>query len=137
LNPAVNPTLLQRSEVVTLVNTLHQLSESLQAVNEFREMWASMENLTTDSQESTNRLPTQEAQRLPSEKSGYRPQPSSRAEKPPRTGISISSAMAAILKTCRRKTVSCVEISARATQKVFHTAMRFVGGREDPGRPEL
>jgi len=31
---------LQRSEVVALINTLHRFSESLEAVNDFREMWA-------------------------------------------------------------------------------------------------
>ncbi|KAG9000378.1 hypothetical protein FRB94_005480 [Tulasnella sp. JGI-2019a] len=43
LDPTLNPNLLQRSEVVTLVNTLHQLSESLQSVDEFRRMWAGQE----------------------------------------------------------------------------------------------
>jgi ERO1-like protein beta len=40
LDPITNPNLLQRSEVVALVNTLHRLSESLHAVENFRRMWA-------------------------------------------------------------------------------------------------
>ncbi|CCM01496.1 uncharacterized protein FIBRA_03550 [Fibroporia radiculosa] len=40
LDPKSNPNLLQRSEVVALINTLHRFSESLAAVNIFREMWA-------------------------------------------------------------------------------------------------
>jgi len=34
-----NQNLLQRSEVVALINTLHRFSESLHAVELFREMW--------------------------------------------------------------------------------------------------
>lgn len=32
--------MLHRSEVVALINTLHRFSESLEAVNDFRIMWA-------------------------------------------------------------------------------------------------
>jgi len=39
LDPRKNTNLLQRSEVVALFNTLHRFSESLQAVDTFREMW--------------------------------------------------------------------------------------------------
>ncbi|KAK8849724.1 hypothetical protein IAR55_005059 [Kwoniella newhampshirensis] len=41
LDPKVNPDLLQRSEVVALINTLHRISESLAAVEEFRKIYAS------------------------------------------------------------------------------------------------
>ncbi|KAG8849349.1 hypothetical protein FRB96_000885 [Tulasnella sp. 330] len=47
LDPAINPDLLQRSEVVTLVNTLHQLSESLQSVNVFRRIWAEKDGVSS------------------------------------------------------------------------------------------
>jgi len=40
LDPKVNPDLLQRSEVVALFNALHRLSESLAAVEDFRQMYA-------------------------------------------------------------------------------------------------
>ena len=39
-SPKVNPDLLQRSEVVALFNTLHRVSESLAAVEDFRKMYA-------------------------------------------------------------------------------------------------
>ena len=39
-SPKVNPDLLQRSEVVALFNTLHRTSESLAAVEHFRQMYA-------------------------------------------------------------------------------------------------
>ncbi|KAF8578712.1 endoplasmic oxidoreductin-1 [Ramaria rubella] len=40
LDPLANPNLLQRSEVVALINTLHRFSESLAFVDDFRRMWA-------------------------------------------------------------------------------------------------
>lgn len=39
-SPKKNPDLLQRSEVVTLFNTLHRVAESLDAVQTFRTMYA-------------------------------------------------------------------------------------------------
>ncbi|KAF5393259.1 hypothetical protein D9757_000769 [Collybiopsis confluens] len=42
LNPHANANLLQRSEVVALLNTLHRFSESLEAVNKFRLIWSGM-----------------------------------------------------------------------------------------------
>ncbi|KAI0743525.1 endoplasmic oxidoreductin [Daedaleopsis nitida] len=40
LDPKSNANLLQRSEVVALINTLHRLVESLHMVQDFRRMWA-------------------------------------------------------------------------------------------------
>ncbi|KAH9978619.1 endoplasmic oxidoreductin [Lactifluus volemus] len=39
LDPRLNANLLQRSEVVALINTLHRFSESLHAVEVFRRLW--------------------------------------------------------------------------------------------------
>jgi hypothetical protein len=44
-SPKVNPDLLQRSEVVALFNTLHRTSESLAAVQHFRQMYADTQAL--------------------------------------------------------------------------------------------
>lgn len=38
-SPRLNANLLQRSEVVALINTLHRFSESLHAVEVFRTLW--------------------------------------------------------------------------------------------------
>lgn len=43
-SPVKNPHLLQRAEVVALINTAHRFSESLHAVDEFRRLWAVAEN---------------------------------------------------------------------------------------------
>ena len=39
-SPKSNANLLQRSELVALLNTLHRLVESLHMVQDFRKMWA-------------------------------------------------------------------------------------------------
>ncbi|KAG8803394.1 hypothetical protein FRC16_005591 [Serendipita sp. 398] len=44
LDPEINPQLLQRSEVVALINTAHRFAESLHFVDEFRQLWAIAEN---------------------------------------------------------------------------------------------
>lgn len=43
-SPVTNPNLILRSEIVALFNTLHQFSESLMAVDEFRRIWARKES---------------------------------------------------------------------------------------------
>ncbi|KAF8813771.1 endoplasmic oxidoreductin [Phlegmacium glaucopus] len=44
LNPQTNHDLLQRSEVVALINTLFRFSESLKAVEDFRHMWRNLDS---------------------------------------------------------------------------------------------
>ncbi|KAF5358823.1 hypothetical protein D9758_008560 [Tetrapyrgos nigripes] len=46
LSPS-SSTLLQRSEIVALFNTLHRFSESLRAVQQFRNMWSESEEIRT------------------------------------------------------------------------------------------
>ncbi|KAE9411253.1 endoplasmic oxidoreductin [Gymnopus androsaceus JB14] len=48
LDPHTNANLLQRSEVVALINTLHRFSESLDAVNMFRHIWADMNSTESE-----------------------------------------------------------------------------------------
>ncbi|KAL0956380.1 hypothetical protein HGRIS_002527 [Hohenbuehelia grisea] len=48
LDPRRNPNLLQRYEVVALFNTLNRFSESLEAVEDFRRMWAAMDESESD-----------------------------------------------------------------------------------------
>jgi hypothetical protein len=45
LSPKRNPNLLQRSEIVALINTMHRLSESLYAVETFRKMYAETQKM--------------------------------------------------------------------------------------------
>lgn len=48
LDPYSNANLLQRSEVVALMNTLHRFVESLVAVNKFRNMWSAMSSADSE-----------------------------------------------------------------------------------------
>ncbi|KAG6920288.1 hypothetical protein DXG01_005057 [Tephrocybe rancida] len=62
LDPHSNSNLLQRSEVVALVNTLHRFTESLEAVNKFRTLWSTMsmedsEDLITKTEHGTAAKP--------------------------------------------------------------------------------
>ncbi|ODN74499.1 hypothetical protein L202_06879 [Cryptococcus amylolentus CBS 6039] len=51
-DPKINPDLLQRSEVVALINTLHRISESLASVEQFRKIYADTQQLESQSQSS-------------------------------------------------------------------------------------
>lgn len=51
-SPKRNPNLLQRSEIVALFNTFNRLSESLQAIQRFRQMYH--ERLNSDNMVSIN-----------------------------------------------------------------------------------
>ncbi|PPQ77193.1 hypothetical protein CVT25_011039 [Psilocybe cyanescens] len=58
LDPRANSDLLQRSEVVALVNTLFRFSESLKAVDTFRKLWQEMdaaeaENIVKQTEKAT------------------------------------------------------------------------------------
>jgi len=113
LNPSMNPNLLQRSEVVTLINTLHQFSESLLAVNEFRKMWAAVEH-APHGQDVTEQ--------------GSTPAMSSDFQNPPRLSarddrvqLTASSWLQGAVQTCRRCTSSCLDVGARATHRVMRT----------------
>ncbi|KAF8894054.1 endoplasmic oxidoreductin-1 [Infundibulicybe gibba] len=48
LDPHANANLLQRSEVVALINTLHRFAESLEAVNDFRRVWHNMSSVDSE-----------------------------------------------------------------------------------------
>lgn len=60
-SPHTNANLLQRTEVVALINTLHQFNESLAAVEEFRKLWreasaADTEKLIRDAEDAAKRV---------------------------------------------------------------------------------
>ena len=46
-SPQTNHDLLQRSEVVALINTLFRFSESLKAVDDFRRIWRNLDSSDT------------------------------------------------------------------------------------------
>ena len=70
-SPQHNANLLQRSEVVALINTLHRFTESLAAVNDFRKMWAE-----ADPDEEAQLIQEAESAVAGASKVGYSPSPS-------------------------------------------------------------
>ncbi|KAG6828213.1 hypothetical protein H0H92_008786 [Tricholoma furcatifolium] len=98
LNPQSNHNLLQRSEVVALLNTLHRFTESLESVNKFRAMWSTM------SMEASEDLISK------TEHSTGKPQPSPRIGHE-FTGNVLEDAqvrLASLLRVCRSSTAQCL-----------------------------
>ncbi|GMK56213.1 hypothetical protein CspeluHIS016_0300530 [Cutaneotrichosporon spelunceum] len=97
LDPRVNPNLLQRSEVVALYNTLHRVTESLHAVDEFRQIYARTQK------EEAEAAPKRAAKRA-AERDARR-----RAERERELGPRIRAAVAAVLEAVRRHCRDCVK----------------------------
>jgi len=106
LDPKKNPNLLQRAEIVALINTLHRFSESLHAVDVFRGMWAKDED------------PTTILESVVAEQTKAASQPLS-SSSPPRPGQSIpiepfhqqvQKRVTRLLSACRENTEYCVHL---------------------------
>jgi len=126
LDPHSN--VLHRSEVVALINTLHRFSESLEAVNDFRKMWA--ETSPKDSakliQEAEAVVSTR-AQPRPSPLAGYLPRPMNLVAE-------IRTRLRVWAEVCMDGTVECVcmlfdvwERCLRTLRSLFQTS-RTAGG---------
>ncbi|KAJ7217832.1 hypothetical protein GGX14DRAFT_598179, partial [Mycena pura] len=99
LDPAANHNLLQRSEVVALINTLHRFSESLAAVDGFRTMWKA-----TSTEEGEQMVV--EAGRVASATSRPRPSPAAGREDQRQREM----LLARWLRVCKESTVGCVSM---------------------------
>ncbi|OSD06861.1 endoplasmic oxidoreductin [Trametes coccinea BRFM310] len=131
LDPKANTNLLQRSEVVALINTLHRLVESLHMVQDFRRMWA----------ESS----AEDAARLVSEVAGSAHKPrhspgahATGAHGPQRFLLDTLERVACWVRACRDGTLGClrglvdgvVEV-ARAAAGVFRLSGKDQGPRSE------
>ncbi|WRT69753.1 uncharacterized protein IL334_006744 [Kwoniella shivajii] len=109
LDPKINPDLLQRSEVVALFNTLHRISESLAAVEEFRKIYAATQE--EEVEESKKKLNVKKAKDKLNETISHHPKSVE--------GFSISSIIAIIASTIegfRRTCKGCVEVGIRTIE---------------------
>ena len=132
LNPRKNTNLLQRSEVVALFNTLHRFSESLQAVDTFREMWRDVkdrdvvENGTNEQEKLINEVqkavqgtprmhptPTPAVSPVQSRVLGEQAQPLASFLGIPILQL-ISARIRAFLNECKRHTILCWSILTEA-----------------------
>ncbi|KAF8070640.1 hypothetical protein FPV67DRAFT_1488144 [Lyophyllum atratum] len=101
LDPYSNANLLQRSEVVALMNTLHRFVESLVAVNKFRSMWSAMSS--TDSEDLITKTEQQSV--------AGKPQPSPQVGHEPLTNAfeEAQLRLTSLLRVCKNGTLCCLE----------------------------
>ncbi|KAK0212863.1 hypothetical protein DFS33DRAFT_1284975 [Desarmillaria ectypa] len=104
LDPDTNSNLLQRSEVVALINTLHRFSESLNAANIFRGMWQDISH--TKSQEDIIR----EVENVPRQP---RPSPGIGHEWKGNVFEEIRMRFTSLFRVCKESTAECVGMLLR------------------------
>ncbi|KIY74420.1 endoplasmic oxidoreductin [Cylindrobasidium torrendii FP15055 ss-10] len=125
LDPHTNANLLQRAEVVALVNTLHRFSESLNAVNTFRQMWgdAEKERVIADAEKSTETA------------TSYRPASSLRIG----TETRLIEACERVLRVCKDTTWGCVEALSKIwSELISKVSSAFTSDKaHGPGSSEL
>ncbi|TFK44401.1 hypothetical protein BDQ12DRAFT_620467 [Crucibulum laeve] len=104
LDPSSNSGLLHRSEVVALMNTLFRFSESLKAVDDFRQLWKE-----TDANASENLITKAEKAAV------HPPKASPRVDQEqPDIFESAWLRFASLFKVCKRSTVDCMGVLMRA-----------------------
>lgn len=113
-SPKRNPNLLQRSEIVALINTLHRISESLQSVEVFRKLYAK----TQEEGQNKAIASPEEAGR----------EASSRVNQPikssPRLWYRISQSVERLRMSCKRSIWVCVQHLRRGP---LHLLARMFG----------
>ncbi|TXT12971.1 hypothetical protein VHUM_01372 [Vanrija humicola] len=122
LDPKRNPDLLQRSEVVALFNTLHRISESLNSVEDFRQIYAATQ--AAEAEVARQRRAEEEEARRAAERSSlsYYLSPSA-----------IFATILSILEAIRRSCRGCVEFCVRSLQtgpvaNVLNAIRQAIGG---------
>ncbi|KAK7053481.1 endoplasmic oxidoreductin-1 [Paramarasmius palmivorus] len=131
LDPHSNTNLLQRSEVVALVNTLHRLSESLDAVDRFRKLWSEI------SPSETKHL-ILEAERAVVGQA--RPSPSVVVGDARTIGDTANLHLMSLLRACRENTKDCMKVLVEAWLRVIKTVtsvFRVSGKENGPFSEEL
>ncbi|KAG5648616.1 hypothetical protein DXG03_003227 [Asterophora parasitica] len=101
LDPYSNANLLQRSEVVALINTLHRFAESLEAVEKFRAMWSAMSS--SDSEDLISKTESHSA---------AKPRPSPQVGRDPLVNVleEAKIRLASLFRVCKNSTVDCLGI---------------------------
>jgi len=123
LDPHSN--VLHRSEVVALINTLHQFSESLEAVNDFRTMWAE-----TSAKDSAKLIHEAEAV------ASTHPRPSPLAgHLPPPKGllVEIRTRLQVWVEACKDGTAECVGILVDVWERCLRALSLFQTSRKADG----
>jgi ERO1-like protein beta len=141
-SPRLNANLLQRSEVVALINTLHRFSESLHSVEVFRRLWRE-----TNAEESENLI--REAEKAVNTPVGLCREPrclvlmSFQLSRPTQAASEYTLPTADFVealqrrvklwvRTCKEGTIECANMVKEAVQRIFG-----IPGKEQGPRTEL
>ncbi|KZT26702.1 endoplasmic oxidoreductin [Neolentinus lepideus HHB14362 ss-1] len=130
LDPRSNANLLQRSEVVALINTLYRFSESLYVVGRFREMWAAADG------EGGERI-LKEAEQPDTARN---PKVSPVAGRASKDAEYFYVRIIEWIGACRRGTVGCVSAVVEGVRWVWgacSAVFRVSGKERGPGRVEF
>lgn len=135
LDPHKNQNLLQRSEVVALINTLHRFSESLQAVEIFRDMWkktgeSDANRLIEEAEKAVVGNPRKLPPREPTSPTQASQPTNFPRHHPPSPSPylhtvsleTIQSYLRQLIRRCKRHTLSCFGIFSQVWQQL-HDAM--------------
>ncbi|KAG1867389.1 hypothetical protein F4604DRAFT_931568 [Suillus subluteus] len=131
LDPHKNHNLLQRSEVVALINTLHRFSESLQAVEIFRDMWkktgeSDASHLIEEAERAVlgnpRKSPPHESTQASTPTKLHTPHPPSPSPSYTTSLETIQRYLRQLIRRCKKHTLSCFSIFSRIWQQL-HDAM--------------
>ena len=133
-SPKSNANLLQRSEVVALINTLHRLVESLHMVQDFRRMWAE-----TGVEEEARLIQAAESAAASAPKAHRSP-----AANAPYSSqnflVDLLDRIACWVRACRDGTVGCLRGLIDGVTEVLNVAasvFQLSGKEQGPGRSDL
>ncbi|EIW63321.1 endoplasmic oxidoreductin [Trametes versicolor FP-101664 SS1] len=129
LDPKANTNLLQRSEVVALINTLHRLMESLHMVQDFRRMWAE-----TGAEEEANLVSESASARKAQHSPGV-----DGSSPSPQFLAGLLDRLACWVRACRDGTVGCLQGFFDGIQDMLEAALSIfrVSGKDQVPRSEL
>lgn len=131
LDPHKNHNLLQRSEVVALINTLHRFSESLQAVETFRDIWkktgkSDANHLIEEAERAVagnpRKSPPHESMQESTPTKLHTPHPPSPSPSYTISLETIRRYLRQFIRKCKKHTLSCFGIFSQVWQQI-HDAM--------------
>ncbi|KAG1737692.1 hypothetical protein EDB19DRAFT_1717337 [Suillus lakei] len=127
LDPRKNHNLLQRSEVVALINTLHRFSESLQAAEIFRDMWrqtgdSDANHLIEEAERAVvgnpRKSPPHESTQTSIPAKAHHPHPPSPSPSYTVSIETIQSYLRQLIRRCKKHTLSCFSIFSQVWQQL-------------------
>ncbi|KAF8520439.1 endoplasmic oxidoreductin [Hysterangium stoloniferum] len=116
LDPEINPNLLQRSEVVALINTLNRFTESLVYVDEFRQLWSKE---SPHAKEELLRSIGLEVPAAHNTQRSKRPSPSGSPQRREGNNRTLPAQIKRILEACRQSTTDCAQLCVKVVGSIL------------------